>query len=101
MTWFFFQVDRQCIFTVPIHPSYTAISIYVVGSKPQAYNPESLKLILIYPYRLSVLSVPLKLWSDNVNWNSCMRRQLTLCAWWLKQDLFVCEVWKFEKTAGA
>ena len=35
---------------------YTAISIYVVGSKPQAYNPESLKLILIYPYRLSVLS---------------------------------------------
>ena len=56
MTWFFFQVDRQCIYTVPIHPSYTAISIYVVGSKPQAYNPESLKLILIYPYRLSVLS---------------------------------------------
>ena len=48
MTWFFFQVDRQCIYTVPIHPSY-------------------------------------------------MRRQLTLCAWWLKQDLFVCEVWKFEK----
>ena len=38
------------------HYTYTAISIYVVGSKPQAYNPESLKLILIYPYRLSVLS---------------------------------------------
>ena len=39
---------------------FTAISIYVVGSKPQAYNPESLKLILIYPYRLSVLSRTLK-----------------------------------------
>ena len=38
------------------HYTYTAISIYIVGSKPQAYNPESLKLILIYPYRLSVLS---------------------------------------------
>ena len=50
----FFALD--IVFTTDICPKYTAISIYVVGSKPQAYNPESLKLILIYPYRLSVLS---------------------------------------------
>ena len=50
----FFALD--IVFTTDICPKYTAISIYVVGSKPQAYNPESLKLIIIYPYHLSVLS---------------------------------------------
>ena len=46
---------KQRAHGIPLHV-HTAISIYIVGSKPQAYNPESLKLILIYPYRLSVLS---------------------------------------------
>ena len=55
MTWFFFS-SRSAVHLYSTYTPLIYISIYVVGSKPQAYNPESLKLILIYPYRLSVLS---------------------------------------------
>ena len=41
-----------------------------------------------YPYYLSVLSFCLKLWSDNVNWNNCIR----MVQEWLKWNVIYCVI---------